>query len=222
MRRILKCYGSREVLDGIIKANMPGLEGYSLSGKWNDMMFEFDGISDKDYDEVCEWLDEYIYNDADISLAETLCGFLSLNEITLATAESCTGGMLASNLVDVEGASTVFYEGLVTYSNEAKIKRLGVGAETIKRFGAVSEETALEMANGLLSEKVNLGISITGIAGPGGGTAEKPCGLVYIAIAGENSCEVIKNVFSGNRRMVRTCAKNAALFYAYRHVLKYY
>lgn len=222
MKRILKCYGEREALEEIIKTAMPSLSGYRTFGKCYDTMIEFSDIDDFDYDEVLDLLDEYIYNDSDISLAQTLFDFLKVNNIITATAESCTGGSVASSIVSIEGASSIFYEGLVTYSNESKMKRLGVSEITLKKFGAVSQETAMEMANGLLSDKVSLGISVTGIAGPGGGSEEKPCGLVYIGIAGESSCEVIQNNFGGNRRNVRTCATNAALFYAYRHVLKYY
>ena len=96
---------------------------------------------------------------------------------TLSVAESCSGGLLASSFVNVSGASQVFLEGVVTYSNEAKIKRLGVKKETLEKYGAVSEETAREMVCGL---KTFAGISITGIAGPTGGTKEKPVGLVYM------------------------------------------
>lgn len=220
--KILKCYGAKEVLDGIIKTNLPKLENYRFLGKCNDFQIEFPDISDEKFEDVSELLDDYIYNDTDISLAETLSEFLKSNGIFLATAESCTGGMLASSLVDVEGASSFFYEGLVTYSNVAKMERLGVRRSTLEKFGAVSEETAMEMANGLLGDVAKLAIAITGIAGPTGGTLEKPVGLVYIAIATENSCEVKKNIFEGNRRNIRTTAKNAALFYAYKHVLKYY
>lgn len=221
MERILKCYGSAETLEGLIKGNIPSLDGYKFFGKCNDTMIVFDDISDDDYDDVSELLDEYVYNDSDVSLSQTLTDFLLKNGIVTATAESCTGGMVASAIIDNSGVSDIFYEGVVTYSNESKTKRLGVQVSTLENYGAVSEETAMEMAMGLLDGKVKLGISVTGVAGPTG-SEEKPVGLVFIGIAGENSCEVVKNLFDGNRRNIRTCAKNAALFYAYRHVLRYY
>lgn len=128
---------------------------------------------------------------------------------TLSVAESCTGGLLADSFVNVSGASEVFMEGVVTYSNEAKIKRLGVKKETLEKFGAVSEETAREMVSGL---KTDAGISVTGIAGPLGGTPEKPVGLVYIGIRNGNEISVEKKIFKGSRRKVRERAVLHSLF----------
>jgi nicotinamide-nucleotide amidase len=103
---------------------------------------------------------------------------------TIATAESCTGGLVAGALTDIAGSSDVVDRGLVTYSNEAKQNLLSVSAETLRRHGAVSRETAEEMARGALSHSpVDLAVAITGIAGPGGGSAEKPVGLVHFAAA---------------------------------------
>lgn len=128
---------------------------------------------------------------------------------TLSVAESCTGGLLSDSFVNVSGASEVFMEGIVTYSNDAKIKRLGVKKETLEKFGAVSEETAREMVLGL---KTDVGISVTGIAGPLGGTKEKPVGLVYMGIRNGNEVEVEKKVFKGSRRKVRERAVLHSLF----------
>lgn len=128
---------------------------------------------------------------------------------TLSVAESCTGGLLSDSFVNVSGASEVFMEGIVTYSNDAKIKRLGVKKETLEKFGAVSEETAREMVLGL---KTDVGISVTGIAGPLGGTKEKPVGLVYMGIRNGNEIEVEKKVFKGSRRKVRERAVLHSLF----------
>lgn len=106
------------------------------------------------------------------------------HDIMLATAESCTGGMIASMLTDIEGCSAVFDRGFVTYSNEAKIEMLGVSKETLDAHGAVSRETALEMASGALARShAGIAISVTGIAGPGGGSPEKPVGLVWFGLA---------------------------------------
>ena len=124
--------------------------------------------------------------------------------ITVATAESCTGGKIASAITDVPGSSSIFGYGMVTYSNDAKMKILGVKEETLKRVGAVSEETAYEMAEGLkkLSE-ADVAVSVTGIAGPGGGSELKPVGLVYMGLAYNNQIYVKKNQFSGDRDEVR-------------------
>lgn len=128
---------------------------------------------------------------------------------TLSVAESCTGGLLADSFINVSGASDVFMEGVVTYSNEAKVERLGVKKETLEKYGAVSEETAREMVVGL---KTDVGISVTGIAGPLGGTLEKPVGLVYMGIKNGNEILVEKKVFKGSRRKIRERAVLHSLF----------
>lgn len=123
----------------------------------------------------------------------------------LVTAESCTGGMIAAAITDLSGSSSIFDRGFVTYSNEAKIDSLGVKAETLKKYGAVSEQTAKEMAQGALNNSnATIAISVTGIAGPTGGSDGKPIGLVYIGIC-KNGGEPIalKNNFSGDRSSVR-------------------
>lgn len=118
------------------------------------------------------------------ALARKVLSLCEARGIMLATAESCTGGMIASALTDIAGSSTVVDRGFVTYSNEAKQDMLGVKAETLDRFGAVSAETAREMAEGALARsRAGIAISVTGIAGPGGGSAAKPVGLVWFGLA---------------------------------------
>ena len=110
--------------------------------------------------------------------------FQKLNEIKsmIATAESCTGGLISAAITNENGSSTYFDRGFVTYSNQAKMEMLGVKKKTLQQFGAVSKETATEMAQGALqNSKANISVSVTGVAGPTGGTDEKPVGLVYIA-----------------------------------------
>jgi len=132
--------------------------------------------------------------------------------LSVATAESCTGGMIASTIVDYPGASDCFNEGYVTYSNEAKVKNLGVKTETLEAYGAVSEQTAKEMAIGVKDKSgADFGLSSTGIAGPGGGTIEKPVGLVYIACAYKDKCIVKELHLKGNRTSVRKKTVKEAL-----------
>ncbi len=132
--------------------------------------------------------------------------------LTAAAAESCTGGLVSARIVDVPGASKVFLEGLVTYSNGAKIRRLGVSEETLARFGAVSAETAREMAEGLLkSSGADIAVSTTGIAGPDGGTAEKPVGLVFVGCATRSGTAVRELRLSGSRAEIRDQAARHAL-----------
>lgn len=129
--------------------------------------------------------------------------------MNISTAESCTGGMIASRLIDVPGVSEIFREGIVSYSNDAKMKRLGVKKETLEKYGAVSEETAREMVMGLDSD---IAVATTGIAGPDGGTPEKPVGLVYIGIRVKNDIYIEKRFFNGDRMKVRERAVSQSLF----------
>ena len=130
------------------------------------------------------------------------------NNITISTAESCTGGSLGKIITSVPGASSIYGYGFITYANEAKEKILGVSHETLEKHGAVSPDTALQMAKGAREVSgSDIAVSVTGIAGPGGGTAEKPVGLVYIAISDKDGEEHRRLNLSGNRDEVRakTC-----------------
>lgn len=129
--------------------------------------------------------------------------------LTISTAESCTGGMIASKLIEVPGISENFIESIVSYSNEAKIKRLKVKKETLEKYGAVSEEVAREMLAGL---KTDIAISTTGIAGPGGGTKEKPVGLVYIGIRVKDEVKIFRRELKGDRNKIRQRAMMHALY----------
>ncbi len=131
---------------------------------------------------------------------------------TLATAESCTGGLIGHLITGTPGASGCFPGGIIAYSNEIKVRMLGVLEETLQRVGAVSEDVALEMAEGVRSRfGATWGIGVTGIAGPGGGTEEKPVGLVFIAVAGPDGAEVRRNTFSGDRDQVKEQTAGTAL-----------
>ena len=129
--------------------------------------------------------------------------------LTISTAESCTGGMIASKLIEVPGISENFIESIVSYSNEAKIKRLKVKKETLEKYGAVSEEVAREMLAGL---KTDVAISTTGIAGPGGGTQENPVGLVYLGIKVKDEVKNYKRELKGDRNKIRQRAMMHALY----------
>ena len=151
-------------------------------------------------------------NKEEISIEDIVCKLLLEKNLTISTAESCTGGLVSATLINYPGVSSVFMEGCVAYSNEAKINRLGVKKETLDKFGAVSEETAREMAQGIAKNfKTNIGLSTTGIAGPGGGSNEKPVGLVYIGIYINGKTIVKKFVFDGNRQEIRLKATNTIL-----------
>jgi nicotinamide-nucleotide amidase len=138
-------------------------------------------------------------------MIDTVIAYMIENKITVATAESCTAGMISARLGDVSGVSEIFSEGFVTYSNEAKEKNLGVSHDALENFGAVSEIIAQQMAEGVCHVTgARLGLSATGIAGPTGGTADKPVGLVYMGVCLDGVTTVVKKVFKGNRSEVRT------------------
>ncbi len=164
---------------------------------------------------------ENLYSDKDETLDSVAAGLLLENNITIATAESCTGGLISEMLTDVPGISKVFMGGAVTYSNEAKMEYLGVKEQTLKAYGAVSRETAAEMAEGIRKRlKTDIGISVTGIAGPGGGTDEKPVGLVYVGLSSDGGTITKELRLSGNRKKIRTITALNVFDLIRRHILK--
>ncbi len=156
--------------------------------------------------EILSRVGEFLYTDRYGSLAETLVREMADSGVTLAVAESCTGGMLSSQIVDISGSSAVLQGSVVSYSNAAKVDLLGVSPDTLTRWGAVSEQTALEMARGALERfHSDYALSTTGVAGPDGGTAEKPVGLVYVGMVGRNGAEqVLRLQISRDRNYVRS------------------
>jgi nicotinamide-nucleotide amidase len=143
---------------------------------------------------------------------ESIVALLIERKLQLATAESCTGGLLAAALTAVPGCSACFGYGLITYSNEAKERLLRVQRQTLEIYGAVSAETAAAMARGVMElAQADIGLAITGIAGPGGATAEKPLGLVYLGLAAKEQVIISKHNFAGNRDKVREQSVTAAL-----------
>lgn len=157
-----------------------------------------------------------------VELEDTVVRLCKERGYQIAFAESCTGGLLSARLVSVSGASEVYGRGFVTYANEAKVEELGVSPQTLKSFGAVSEETAREMAVGALRKaKADVAVSVTGIAGPGGGTKDKPVGLVYIGCAVKDKVWVRKCWFNGDRVKNRESAVTNALLMARECILEY-
>jgi len=153
-----------------------------------------------------------VYAEGETTMQKVVAELLLQKKLTIAVAESCTGGMIASRLVEYPGISAALLEGCVTYTDDAKMRRLGVKAETLEKYSAVSAETAKEMAEGIAKTSgADIGIATTGIAGPDGGSEEKPVGLVYIALSYQGETKVMKRIFSGNRQKIREWASYAAL-----------
>ncbi|HEX8961037.1 MAG TPA: nicotinamide-nucleotide amidohydrolase family protein [Geobacteraceae bacterium] len=139
--------------------------------------------------------------------------------LTLSLAESCTGGLVAKLVTDVAGSSDYFLEGAITYSNAAKVRALGVSPGLLAEHGAVSSETACAMAEGMRKNSgSDIALAVTGIAGPGGGSAEKPVGTVFIALATAAGCRVERRCFSGNRDEIRWSTAFTALDWLRRHL----
>jgi nicotinamide-nucleotide amidase len=150
---------------------------------------------------------DYIYSYEDETIEEVVFKILKKNKIKVAFCESCTGGLISSKFTRIPGASEVFDRAYITYSNLSKMEDLGVSEDTLDKYGAVSKETALEMAKGLLNKtSVDVALSVTGIAGPSGGTETKPVGLVYIGICTKDSSKVVESLFGGDRVSIQNRA----------------
>ena len=216
--KTIKTYGLGEssledsIKDMIGKQNNPTIAPYAKTGEVHlriTAKAKDKAEAEKLIDPVCEEMKtrfgKNIYTmDEQETLEENIVNLLKSNGLKLTTAESCTGGLLAGRIINVSGASDVFDRGFVTYSNEAKRELLNVKKETLDTFGAVSEETAKEMAVGAaVAGKADVAVSVTGIAGPGGGTKEKPVGLVYIGCHIKDREYVRKCLFYGNRQTIR-------------------
>lgn len=169
---------------------------------------------------VRERLKQYVYSAGDTSLEETVADLLLRQGLTLALAESCTGGMIAQALTSIPGSSLFFREGAVTYSNEAKSRQLGIPAELIADQGAVSSPVATAMARGIRAASgSDLGLAVTGIAGPDGGTPDKPVGTVFIALAASDGRWTKRFRFSGSRAEIRTITTWMALDWLRRYLV---
>ncbi len=219
------------ILDLIEKQGNPTIAPYAKGG---EVHFRITASADNEDDAlklINPILDEMysrfginIYSvDEKETLEEAVVKLLKKHNLTIVTAESCTGGLLAGKIVNVPGASDVLKEGLITYTNEAKMKYLGVKPGTLDAYGAVSEQTAREMAEGALRQSgCDVSIAVTGVAGPGGGTPEKPVGLVYIACGISDKVFISERHFKGSREKVREYSVTAALDLIRRSIIDVY
>ena len=170
-------------------------------------------------EEICRRLGDFVYGVDGEALEDVIGRGLRARGLTVATAESCTGGLVASRFTDVAGSSDYVKGGIVSYTNEVKVESLGVDCQVLTTHGAVSEPVARAMAEGVRRVlHADFGVSITGLAGPGGGTEETPVGTVYIAVAEPNGTHAEKNIFTGTRKQVKFRASQAALAMLRRYI----
>lgn len=216
-----KIYGLTESkLDDIVKPLDLGEAGkLSFRAHYPDLTLRLT-VNGKDqerkFTDLCEQirriLGSHVYAEGDVTLEEAVGRLLLHNRQTLALAESCTGGLISQRITRIAGSSAYYYGGAVTYANEAKIKFLGVKPATLEKHGAVSEPTALEMSAGIRNKSgASIGLGVTGIAGPAGGSPEKPVGTVWISIARAGSHEARRFQFYGDRERIVLAASQAAL-----------
>jgi nicotinamide-nucleotide amidase len=164
----------------------------------------------------------YAYGEGTDDLAAVVLNQLRTRGLRLAVAESCTGGLLGGRLTDIAGSSDVFLGGVIAYDNQVKLEALGVPPAVLEAHGAVSEATARAMAEGVVGRfGADVAVSVTGIAGPGGGTAEKPVGTVWFGTTVGGSTETKLATLPGDRREIRSRAVQSALFLLYRRLLSF-
>lgn len=203
-----------EAVADLLELKNPTVAPYA---KINEMMFRITACGGDEKEcysliepvknEIYSRLEEYIYSEDNTTLSDAIISLMNEKGLTIATAESCTGGMVAAKIVDSAGASSVLMNGIVSYSNESKMKNLGVKKETLEKYGAVSYETCEEMCRGVARvSNTNIGISTTGVAGPDGGTPQKPVGLVYIGVCINNKAVIKELRLKGDRNKIRTTA----------------
>lgn len=223
--RTLRCMGIAEshladllgdrarAVRGLPLAYLPSVAGIDLRlttrGRGID---EATAILDAAVAELKPIIGEHLYGEDETDLAEVVLQRSRDRGFRLAVAESCTGGMLGARITAIPGSSDVFVGGIIAYDDEVKMRLLGVGGATLRAHGAVSEQTARDMATGIRGAMdTQIGVAITGIAGPGGGTAEKPVGLVWTAAAIDGRVRASHRVYPGNREEIRQRAAQAAL-----------
>lgn len=227
LSRVLRTYGIGEsaleekIHDYILAQNNPTIALLARSGEIH-VRITAKAATEKEAAEQIQCLEtkirsrigEYIFGTDNQTLEEIAGRSLYNKKLTIALAESCTGGLVTSKITDIPGSSTYLIGSVVSYANEVKTNTVGVPTETLAQTGAVSPETAKAMAEGIKSKfHAKLGVGITGIAGPEGGTPSKPVGLVYIAIAGPNGTLCYEHIFSGQRTAIKNRTALAALNY---------
>ena len=228
-RETIKYFGNKNVLYQTLESAKANTEsGFSYFVKEKDGDFTvtllFDDFSGRESGKIVSYiisqLKEDIYAETDQTLSERLFDILKVKNLTMSTAESFTGGRIAQEMVKNSGASAVFNEGIVCYSNQSKINRLGVKTDDLTRDGAVSSIVAYEMAVGLLNSGADVAIATTGIAGPKSDNTNKPVGLCYIAVGTKEGVHTYKYNLSGTREQITERAKNIATFLAIKRIKK--
>ena len=205
--------GIEEIVAPLSVAYLPGTVGVDLRlTAWNLAPDEADARLAAGIREITSRAAEWIYGEGDVDLAEVVLELARQRGWKVATAESCTGGGVGARLTDIPGSSDVFLGGVIAYDNTVKEALLDVPHDLLTQHGAVSEPVAAAMVRAVTRRLgAQAGIAVTGVAGPGGGTAEKPVGLVYIAVAAGDSVSVFRSVFAGDRGEIRSRAAQGAL-----------
>ncbi len=219
--RLAELIGDRERLSPATLAYLPSVDhGVTLRISCTGAdTGEIDQALQKAEDYIRSRVDSHIYAAGDEPFEKAILDMLEERNMKLALAESCTGGMIASRIVSVPGSSNSFERGFVTYSNRAKTELLGVDENLLQKHGAVSAEVAAAMAEGArLKAGVDIAVSVTGIAGPTGGTTEKPVGLVFTGVSDGDGCEVQRYHFIGDRDANRRRSAQAALVMLWRRL----
>ncbi len=218
-----------ELLSGIARAELGLTLGICVNFPWMKVTLRAEADNDDAVTDllvpavstVRDRLKEYCFSSGDLSMDDTVAELFRDKCLTLSLAESCSGGLIAKRITDIPGSSGYFSEGVVTYSNEAKTRLLGVPADLLNSCGAVSSECASAMAKGARAASgSDLGLAVTGIAGPDGGSEEKPVGTVFISLAAADGCWTKRFQFNGNRDEVRAMTAWTALDWLRRYLLK--
>ncbi|HIJ89038.1 MAG TPA: CinA family nicotinamide mononucleotide deamidase-related protein [Desulfuromonadales bacterium] len=218
-----------ELLLGIARPEQGLTLGICVTFPWMKVTLRAEADSDNAADallapaveSVRQRVREYCFSTGDVSIDAVDAELLRMRHLTLALAESCSGGLIAKRITDISGCSAYFSEGIVTYSNAAKSRLLGVSEELLATFGAVSTECAAAMAQGVrLASGSDLGLAVTGIAGPDGGSLEKPVGTVFISLATADRCLSRHFQFNGSRDEIRTMTAWSALDWLRRYLLE--
>ncbi len=198
---------------------IPGQIEINILARGKNSIEEAEDRVNEVFNKILERLKDYVFTLDKESLEEVVGRLLKERGETLSVAESCTGGLLSNRITNISGSSTYFERGVVTYSNNAKMEILGVKSETLKEHGAVSRETALEMVEGIKKlSKTDYGLAITGIAGPTGGSEEKPVGTVFIALSTPQKSEAFKYRFIGDREKIKWQSSQQALYHLWKYL----